>query len=387
MSPSKVRRTSIKSDKKSRYRNLPLLKLVTKIVNKSDRRALQEFHTNRTMFHYSGGPPSLFIDYLNALRESIADRLWLAPNAFEVADKAYDLTIDKFNNLPGKNESSPKAEKITKLNMKRKGADCRLYFKAFLKRAAGPFAKESPASQIEKETRAAHIMQGLVKRQFYRSLLEAERNANPFWSRYNWRVNGGTICVWLPVSLAGRKRQKWLEKNIDDPDPEREGESERIQSIIDSNLVRERFVSLSKDTDDSKEEELIPVSNSNETIELSLYEEVAEEKIRTLPKQRRSIRALGERKLKHLILRIFEDLSNDRYEDKRVARDFGLSKATFSRFAGSRWLSVKSGIPDLWRNTAEIISKNETFKEAAKSAGVWEQVETALRGGERGRLP
>jgi hypothetical protein len=85
--------------------------------------------------------------------------------------------------------------------------------------------------------------------------------------------------------------------------------------------------------------------------------------------------------LKRLILRIFKDLSGGKYEDKKVARRFGLSKATFSRFAGSRWLTTQSAVPDLWRNTAEVLSTHPIFKEVAINTGFWEQVQSALKRG------
>lgn len=383
MSPPEAIRIPKKSNKKLRYRNLSIGKLVKEIVDKSDRLALQEFHNNRTLFSYNGGPPLHFIHYLNELRESWK-RVWTGRNAFEVAEKAYDFTIDKFSNLPRKKGSSQRVKSKSGENMKRRGADCRLYFKAFLEHITPSFETKPPAGQIEEEARAAITMQGLVKRHFYLSILEAERRANPFWSRYYWRVRGGTICVWLPVSLEGRERPEWLEKNIDNPDPLRQGESERIQAIISQKLARERFVSFNPDTHITKEEYSPPWSDSGETFEISLAQAVAEEKSRNIRRQRRSIGAIGKGKLKKLVLRIFDDISCDEYEDRKVARDFGLSKATFSRFAGSRWLPMGSAIPDLWRNTAEVISKHTDFEEAAKRAGVWEQVETALRGGERG---
>jgi hypothetical protein len=358
------------------YRNLSLIKLVGKIVGKSDRLALEEFHNHRTLFTYGDRSPMLFTDYLNELRESTARRTWIAPNALEVADKAYDLTIDKFNNLPGrvKNKSSP--------NMKRKGANCRLYFNAFLERVTRSFETEPPTNEIEEEAKAAMIMQGLVRRHFYLSVLEAMRGTNPFWSRYYWRVKGGTICVWLPVSLKGRERQTWLEENIDVPNPRREGERERIQSIIYRKLVKERFVSLEKVGDLSNEEKLLPWSDSGKTFEISLAEVVAEEKTRNIHRQRRSIRALGEEKLKRLVLRIFDDISSDKYEDGKVAEDYRIQKATFSRFAGSKWFLTGSTIPDLWLNTAEVLSTHPTFKEVAVSAGVWKQVQTTLEAGD-----
>jgi hypothetical protein len=78
-----------------------------------------------------------------------------------------------------------------------------------------------------------------------------------------------------------------------------------------------------------------------------------------------------------MILQIFDELPNDNYKDARIAREFNLSKATFSRFAGSKWSQNDSQIPDLWLNTAQIISKHDIFKELAEKAGLWEKVKSA----------
>jgi len=87
-----------------KYQNLSLIDLVKGIVKNSDHYALEEFHTNRTLFSYSGGIPILFIDYLKELRDRLAEREWLGSNAHEVANEAFDLTLDKFSNLPSLNE-------------------------------------------------------------------------------------------------------------------------------------------------------------------------------------------------------------------------------------------------------------------------------------------
>ena len=359
------------STKRVHYRKLSLIKLVKEIVEKSNRYALEEFHNHRTLFRLKDGPPLLFTDYLKKLRESTARRTWIAPKAFEVADKAYDLTLDKFNNVP----NQAKNKHFAYVNLSR--VDCRYYFKAFLEHVTRSFKTEPPTNGIEEEARAATIMQGLVRRHFYLSRLEAERNANPFWSRYYWEVRGRTICVWLPVSLEGRERKAWLEKNMPKPNPRRPEERERIQAIIDRKLPRERLVTFREATDTLSEERSSTWPDSDKTFEKSLAEAVAEEKATNIQRQRRSIRVLGEERLKQLILRIFKDLSGGQYEDKEVAGHFGLKKATFSRFAGSRWLQGRS-IPDLWRNTAEVLSTHPTFKEVAINTGVWEKVKTTL---------
>ena len=157
-----------------KYQNLSLIDLVKEIVKNSDHYALEEFHTNRILFNYKGKTnPLVFSDYLEELRKSILEKGWLGSSVFEVASEAYNLTMDKFYNLPFRGK-----------RMKHDGADCRLYFKAFLKRVEEFFRNRKPATQLEEELRAAKIMQGLVRRHFILSRLEAERNSNPFWSRY-----------------------------------------------------------------------------------------------------------------------------------------------------------------------------------------------------------
>ncbi len=73
-------------------------------------------------------------------------------------------------------------------------------------------------------------------------------------------------------------------------------------------------------------------------------------------------------------------MSEGDYRDCVLARGFGLSKATFSRFAGSRWQIHSDGpIPDLWANTAEVLAHHTPFIQAAKDAGVWPRVTKVLR--------
>jgi hypothetical protein len=111
---------------------------------------------------------------------------------------------------------------------------------------------------------------------------------------------------------------------------------------------------------------------------------VAEEKAGRIKHQRRSIRALGKVALYRMILYIFENIGHSEYQDITVANTFGLSEATFSRFAGSQWNPSNSFIPDLWLNTAQVLAVHPDFKETALEAGVWEQVyKTLNKAGER----
>ena len=112
-----------------------------------------------------------------------------------------------------------------------------------------------------------------------------------------------------------------------------------------------------------------------------LPQAVADEKAGPrLAQLRPAIRRLGGANVRRLILRIFDELADGCYEDKRVSRAFGLSPAALSRFAGTRWESASgSRPPDLFANAARVLAAYEPFTEAAKQAGVWDQVQMTLQ--------
>ena len=365
------------NENRSWYRILPLVDLAGIIVNNSDHMALEEFHNNRTLFHYGDSPPLLFTQFLEKLREAALKRDRPGVNAFEIADLAYDLTVDKFSNLPGYQQVAACKNGQKGQKVKRLGSDCRLSFSAFVKYMKKSFRNRKPATQLEEEFRAAKTMQSLVVRHFNFSRLEAKRHGNPFWSRYNWKLKDRMICVWLPVSLKGQERRIWLEKNIPDPDPHREGERERIQGIINKNLTKEKFGPLSN-THGQADHETPSDFGDAESFQNSLAEFVAEEKADHIKEQRLAIQELGKRKLRQLILSVFENIGSGEYSDARVAKDFGLSKATYSRFAGSQWHKKETSIPDLWLNTAQVLSKNSVFKEVVEETGFWKKVKATL---------
>ena len=375
---SKGNEARMKNNNRDLYRRLSLVALIKKIARESDLLALEEFHNNRTVFRLRSGEKRemRFIEFLNGLCERVEKDKSLGRHAFELAAKAYDLTLDKFSNLPGQPSSLLKTDHDKGRTEKSKGSDCRYYYKAYLTRITKLFKNDPPTSQIEAEERAALCMQGLVRNHFYKSQLEAKRRLYTFWSRYAWKIKGGTINVWLPVFIAGHKRGEWLEKNIKDPDPKREGEKQRVQEIINAKLVEET-IKRAVEGIASLQNSVAPLwSKKDEEFGISLGKVVADEKAKNIDQLRRSIRNLGKKKLKRMIKRIFKDLSREEHEDGKVAKDFGLSKATFSRFAGSRWTETKSPIPDLWLNTAKVLSKHKIFEKVAIQTGYLEMAKT-----------
>ena len=351
------------------YADMPLTELAELIARSDDRAALAEFHNSRALFRLRGGPPMLFAEFLKGL----CDTPWATRFAgynIAVLEEAYDLTVDKFTNIPLATRSR---------RMKSSGPDCRYYFEHFVNLMRRLTDNSLADSSLKQELAAAQVLQRQVLRHFRLSCLQARRNTNTTRSRYAWCVKGGAIYLWMPASMPGRERRAWLEANVDDPDPSRPGEKARIQAIIDTNLgvphqmplEGEEFQTVRHEYGDAQIE---PTCDGQVTVH-GLATVVADEKAHNIHKQRWAIQALGKAALKRLIVNVFEDLCGDEYEEKRLARKFGLSEPTFSRFAGGRWrASTTARPPDLWVNVAHTLSSHVAFVEAAKQAGVWPQV-------------
>jgi hypothetical protein len=352
------------------YSTLPLRRLFDRIVDVSDLLALEEVH-NRPLFSAKGTLLRL-IQYINWLRELAASRLSNIRNSDEISEIAYDLAVAKFSELPNEQEEG----------VKRRGTDCRLYFRAVRMSVDSSYQTSPPAGELAQEARAATILQKYLNRHFRYSLFEGFRRADRFWSMYNWNLSGGAqISLKLPVSLAGGDRKRWLEKNIEDPDPKRPGEAKRIQEIINRKFIREMFMPFEAVGDSLDPEKNDPEtkfwSEEDEYHGIMLSKVVAKEKAMNIHRQRPKIKNLGKSKLEKMILQIFDDLPNDDYKDVKIARAFNLSKATFSRFAGSKWSQNNPKIPDLWLNLSQVIANHKIFIEMAEKAGVWEKVKSA----------
>jgi hypothetical protein len=238
-----------------------------------------------------------------------------------------------------------------------------------------------PTGLLSREANDGKIFQYFIDKHYTLSLLEAFRQADRFWSRYYWNLSDGSkICVKLPVILEGKKRREWLEKNIDNPDPKRFGETQRIQEIINRNFIKERFSPIETASAFFKTETSDPEKNLwyklDEYHGIMLSKLVAKEMTTNISELRPAIRKLGKSQLEKMILQIFDELPNDSYTDANIARSYGLSRATFSRFAGSKWSQNGARIPTLWKATAIFLAKNAIFMELAEKASVREKVKS-----------
>jgi len=321
-------------------RRLALHELIRRIVECSDRDALVEFHDYRTIFSYLDKSRLLFAEYVDCLRQAVE---WQADSS--LALQAYDLTTDKFLRLPNPGEP---------------GIDCRKYFQA----ALTIFSSHPATDEIQAELGLAEIFQRLVYRHFELSLKECQRNAE--MTRYAWKRPGGSLLLLLPRSLSGAERRKWLSEHVPDVNPSRPGERDRVQMII-----HQHFDDCRMPLEDALLT-VLPASDYPDFFDTSLAvaglaATVAEEKSARLLEQRPAIQKLGAANLKAMILRIFEDIADGDYQEGLIARQYGLSKAAFSRFAGGQW---NSHVPDLFRNAARVLSGNKVLVGAIRDLGI-----------------
>lgn len=287
----------------------------------------------------------------------------------------------KFTNLPDSAHARIDAD------LKYENVNCRYYFAACIRQIRRKLGEMKTTNDVDQDYLAARCLQGLVMRHFMLSCLDCRRRSPSRVSPCFWSVDGVTLCLYMPSAMGRKQRRTWLNSNVTDIDPRRPGERQRVQEIIDRLIVhrgRIRSVDAVNPTPEQPARSLdSPENLVAQMASQGLARTVAEEKARNIAKQRPAIRALGAERLAELVRRIFEDLECSRYEDGRVARAFNLSPASFSRFAGSRWARESwnegtSQIPDLWRNTAQVIAMHPDFLETAREAGVWRTIQKVL---------
>jgi hypothetical protein len=359
------------------YCRLSLLSLAELIAHKSDKRALQELHDNRTVFYYHSNWPLRLAEFADKLRQSRLGRQWCKDNA-ETLEKAYDLTISKFSNLPDREQDGQ--------DVKLDGPDCRYYFEAFIKHAVKILDVECCKNEVERETKMAGLLQNLVIRHFRLSCLECCRVTDELTRRYRWKVNGHILTILLPAHIPSSQCSKWLAANVPDVDPSRPGERDRVQAVVDRLITRQKVVSLESINPNEMvaDPSYLQREIEQEMTVKGLASVVADEKAHHIESQRAAIRQLGKDTLRSMICQIFESLSRGTYEPMIIADRFGLSRPTFTRFAGSRWLTgaenrAKLPIPDLWLNTAQTLAGHPAFVRAAETAGVLKHVQEILQ--------
>jgi hypothetical protein len=232
-------------------------------------------------------------------------------------------------------------------------------------------------SRIEEELVAGITLKNLVNRNFCFSKLECERSS-PFSVRYEWKIGEVVLYLWYPSHMKVKEFKQWLKKKVKDVNPTAPNEQKRVQSLINANFSPGRYVSL----DEPSARRASSIEDAASLVDFyegfgfvgSLADTVAYRKAKNIDKLRPGISKLGKKALERLILQIFSRLSAGEYKAVRLAEQYGISKATFSRFAGSKWVENIGNkevvnVPDLWRNTAKILAGNPAFMETVLISG------------------
>ena len=397
------------------YKSCSTLSLIRKIVEDSDMMALRVFHETRTLF-YRNGKWVRLAEFIRALKDSSVrgpgkDKL-NCTDISEVSDNAYDLTLAKFRNIPSQNLKPIKSDEDELDNNRFTwNVDCRLYFKALLKKIDAILNKKPITTEIDSEKTVAKVTTKFVMTHFYLSMKECKRRDTTS-IRYAWHVGGRIIYLFRPSYLTAEQLRKWLEDHITDVNPDAPHEKDRIQAIIDNKYpcganIRTDDLEIfeeSKREDEPWLDQKYPGGTNIQADDPEIadklgmedkppieYEEgnefsdhlrdhVAKEKSENLGNLRPAIGSLGKEGVYNLVNRIFADMADEQYNLSEVARDFNLSKATVSRFAGPDWRKEaakeedveqlsKGDIPDLWINTTRVLAGNPTLMETVRNIG------------------
>jgi hypothetical protein len=366
-----------KSENWKKYLKESTVFLLQRIVCDSDRLALDVLLETRKLYHTREKSGLSIIQYMIGLRDKLMPPQECNNNFLEIADCAYDLTLAKYSNLPN---SSPKAPKANTYRQKGDSVDCRLYYFAVLNQIQERIFNVKPKGPLEEEKITGSVFQGLVTKNFFRSRLECARSSK-FTIRYVWNACGKKFSLKYPSHMTAKQFREWLSQNTQHINLMKPDAQIELQSLINEKLKAGYHIEIDNLNDfDVSEQRNEPLSNDvkdSNKFTKDLSNSVTRRKVRNLNKQRPAIRKLGKKKLENLIKEIFEQLDEDEFTPGRMAKKYGISKSTFSRFAGSKWNEIDqnievASIPDLWQNTAKVLAGNPILMETVIAAGFTE---------------
>lgn len=387
------------------FRLLPLRELCQSIADGSDL-AFNEFMEHRCIYQEptlslrnQSVPVKgiLFGSYIESIREKIFDQKWWKDKGTEFIDRAIELLIARFTNLPfdetepcpetlneeNESEEKDKADTTSSEENENKetdgcNVDRRVYFKAFVDSLEKSYSEISLSSEVEREQHDLLYLQRFIWRQLSYCLQESAREKRPFINRYTWNIGAIRFVLWFPKAFSGKRRKQWLEEHIGQPDlqKDKERERKRIQAIIDDYFG----IHAACPMDDmllNKTPSRMPGANISLEREdcTTMRSLIAHEKAAGAYKLLPTISCLGYDRIYALVMLVLDNIVSELYSDDEIAKRFGLSKSTFSRFAGShRWKKFREGYsnkpPILAENSAQILRKHKDFFSTAQEMGL-----------------
>jgi len=361
---------SYKLIKMEMYSQLSSAELIKKI-SLGNKQALNEFLTQRKLITIDGArhilPSYLFILKRNNFQPFIIIFDKNDKHLEEKMDLVYDRTLKKFSNFIPKD--------LQKAN---DGPYCNSYYDKLHKTISQLRTDKTELTQLEEENEVERLFQQFVITHISYSWMEILRTTNTKYTRYRWNHDDEAIELkrphWIKIDIF----KKWLDERFSKKKPIVNRDS--IQ-----NKVYERFgygenISIEEHHEWDHEVSVLedPIENEQkEFVQKNLYKKIAEEKANNIKSLRSAICNLGKNKVEKLVLRILNEFVENSTKDIDIAREFKLSKATFSRFAGRDWKkNPDKTIPDLWENMAKVIINNENFSEFANELGIIDTIKT-----------
>ena len=358
----------------SQIKKLSTSELIKNIALNSDNISLNLLLATRKLFILDG-KRYLLPEYLwNLKQRGFYPFISISNNEGKVDEKidlTYDRTLQKFSIL--KPDSSVDEGE---------GPYCDNQYKVLYEKINELKSEGFFTNEIELELEIEKNFRNMVLRHLRYSWLEVCRKTNHSYHRYRWELPDETIELMKPRWIKGNEFRKWLEKNIENTEAQRSPERELVQKQI------YEWFGYSYDTSMDQESGLTNILDSNEdpikSVEEEIFrgkffKEIATEKSSNSHHLRPAIRILGKEKIYQLVYRILDSFGYDENSDAKIANDFGLSKATYSRFAGRDWRKGDSfEIPDLWKNIAHVVASDPIFFEAAIDYGLKDSIEFVL---------
>ena len=329
----------------------------------SCRRALQcvAVLLSRLLFRYGRDRLNL-LDYVGRRSESMAKQ----PSDRHASDpdEIYNLVTNRWLFVPAETDGEPFGSLAT--------------YRAFARHLDRLHQTNTFPSPLDSERAEAHVMQTLVELHLRWALQTQRTRRSAAWSRYTFHGPDACLTLLVPRRVPGQERRTYVERCAGPIRPGDPGEQQRVQAAIDAYAGPGLGFTIDEARDAGhglERPDHAAIEAEDEARCVRFIDGLAEEKSATAHLQRDAIAALGPHGVRDLVGRVMSDVMADDYHPASVAADFGLSRSTMTRFAARHWRDDRTGLPsDLWLNAARLLGRNPLLIEAAKNAGLLDEV-------------
>ncbi|MFC1607956.1 hypothetical protein ACFL47_08300 [Candidatus Latescibacterota bacterium] len=341
-----------------KYLSLSTYELLLRIVEHSDRDVLNHLMEFRRIIHH-GETWILIPEYI----------LYLSLNRIPINDfkpelEDYEAFEQRVNDL-----TRARFLEFAKKNTEGKG--CLKQYSHILETTR---SSECLESSIKMEQLISAELKKSIWQHFKYCINEGQRQINPFQKRYEWWREGKKhMILYRPTTIDTSIVSRWLNESfpvIDDTDPEFK---EKVQQALDQRFGSGFFVRINElyNNGHQKFEPTVEPKGYDESPDYrDIIMKIVQRKDLEFEELRPGIQKLGRERMKELVVDILESNAKGKYEQNKIAKAFGISKSTMSRFSGTKWQIGQAGVPDLWQNAIRVILTKPEFVEFAAENGL-----------------